>query len=385
MSSSAAAAHFALPDVPTGPLVVGAGLITLPLWRERLADWSQLAADFAPLLGLAIGLATLYQAIASGNADAAAKARKSTFSSAVDAAGSAARRGGMIAVAGVAIVAVFSLVAGMLANKDSRALAVASVASVPAPRRRKSADDAGEDGQDDSELDASGAPAWYVSALAMRGTHEGTKRKPNPEVQALFADAGFPHIKDTTGVAWCAAFCGAHLARAGHASGKTLAARGFEDYGVKLDKPRLGCIVVMWRGSPKSWTGHVGFYVKEDATHVYVLGGNQSDAVTVAKFPKSRVLCYRWPRKLIDTATAKAAAVAAGGAAASAGSQIADKLAPIKETVEALDPLKAPLAATGQVWALSLAAWIGIAAASVAVIAAIWAIWGRKRALANNG
>lgn len=385
MSSSAYATHLAFPHVPPGPLAASVALVTMPFWRERLAEWSRLAADFAPLLGLAIGLLTLWNAIHTRDADGISKAKKSATAHAIEAAGSAARKGGAVAVAGVAIVAIFSLVAGLLANKDSRALAVASTTALVAPKRRKSADDAGEDGEDDSELDASGAPKWYASALAMRGVHEGTKRKPNPEVQKLFADAGFPSIKDTTGTAWCAAFVGAHLQRAGHSSGKTLAARGFETYGVKLDKPRLGCIVVMWRNSPKSWTGHVGFYVKEDATHVYVLGGNQSDAVTVAKFPKSRVLCYRWPRKLVDTTTAKAAAVAAGGSAVSVGAQITDKLAPVKETVDALEPLKAPLAETGWPWAVQAAAWIGVAMAAVAVIGAIWAIWGRKRALRNAG
>ncbi len=40
---------------------------------------------------------------------------------------------------------------------------------------------------------------------------------------------------------------------------------------------------------------HVGFAVGQDDTHFYVLGGNQSDAVTVARIAKSRFLGARWP------------------------------------------------------------------------------------------
>ena len=33
----------------------------------------------------------------------------------------------------------------------------------------------------------------------------------------------------------------------------------------------------------------------EDDTHFFVLGGNQSDAVTIARIAKSRLLGARWP------------------------------------------------------------------------------------------
>jgi len=42
--------------------------------------------------------------------------------------------------------------------------------------------------------------------------------------------------------------------------------------------------------------GHVGFAMGQDDTHFYLLGGNQSDAVTVARVAKARLLGARWPR-----------------------------------------------------------------------------------------
>jgi hypothetical protein len=41
--------------------------------------------------------------------------------------------------------------------------------------------------------------------------------------------------------------------------------------------------------------GHVGFYVGEDATAYHVLGGNQSNQVSVSRIAKSRLYQARRP------------------------------------------------------------------------------------------
>lgn len=56
-------------------------------------------------------------------------------------------------------------------------------------------------------------------------------------------------------------------------------------------QPIIGAMLIFERGSG----GHVGFAVGQDDTHFYVLGGNQSDAVTIARIAKSRLLGARWP------------------------------------------------------------------------------------------
>jgi uncharacterized protein (TIGR02594 family) len=56
-------------------------------------------------------------------------------------------------------------------------------------------------------------------------------------------------------------------------------------------QPSTGAVLIFARGSG----GHVGFAIGQDDTHFYVLGGNQSDAVTVARIAKSRLLGARWP------------------------------------------------------------------------------------------
>ena len=55
--------------------------------------------------------------------------------------------------------------------------------------------------------------------------------------------------------------------------------------------PATGAVLIFGRGSG----GHVGFAIGQDGTHFYVLGGNQSDAVTIARIAKARLLGARWP------------------------------------------------------------------------------------------
>ncbi len=141
-------------------------------------------------------------------------------------------------------------------------------------------------------------PKWLSLAKSYLGTREvpGTgPGKSNPKINEFFKDAGFKGIYDDT--SWCAAFVSAVMKRSGYPVLADLTARSGRHYGVKLDKPKIGCIVVFWRESPNSWKGHIGFVtgINWSTKTLKVLGGNQSDAVTETTYPMSRVLAYRWP------------------------------------------------------------------------------------------
>ena len=56
-------------------------------------------------------------------------------------------------------------------------------------------------------------------------------------------------------------------------------------------QPIVGAVPIFKRGQG----GHVGFAVGQDDMNFFVLGGNQSDAVTIARITKSRLLGARWP------------------------------------------------------------------------------------------
>jgi uncharacterized protein (TIGR02594 family) len=83
---------------------------------------------------------------------------------------------------------------------------------------------------------------------------------------------------------------------AGRCGRHRLGARPFvAGWGEPLAEPRPGCITVLWRESPDSWKGHVGFYLRHDAAQVWLLGGNQLGRVCENAYPLASVLAYRWP------------------------------------------------------------------------------------------
>lgn len=104
-------------------------------------------------------------------------------------------------------------------------------------------------------------------------------------------------------IAWCSAFVNFCCFVLGLRRSKSLAARSWLLVGrsIPLTDAQVGYdVVILARGDgaqPGAETiaapGHVGFYAGQDATHVLLLGGNQGDAVSLAPFPKSRILGIR--------------------------------------------------------------------------------------------
>jgi uncharacterized protein (TIGR02594 family) len=138
-------------------------------------------------------------------------------------------------------------------------------------------------------------PAWLAAAWAELGQREVSGAADNARIRAFFRDVGqAASLHDE--VAWCAAFAGACLERAGHASTRSLMARSYLRWGVMLDEGRFGAVAVLSRGSDPA-AGHVGFLLGETDAHVVLLGGNQGDAVSVAAFPRARLLGLRWPKQ----------------------------------------------------------------------------------------
>ena len=86
---------------------------------------------------------------------------------------------------------------------------------------------------------------------------------------------------------------------------RSLAARSYLGWGVEASAPSFGAVVVLSRGADPA-LGHVGFLVGLTDAQVIVLGGNQSNAVTVEAFDRSRVLGWRLPSSAEIAAAASA-------------------------------------------------------------------------------
>lgn len=154
-------------------------------------------------------------------------------------------------------------------------------------------------------LDASAQPpedslnevslVWFQEARRLMGLKEGAGDRDNTIILdwADHLDVHFPHDV----IPWCGLFVG-------HCVGATLTteplptnvlgARNWLKFGAPCT-PQPGAVLVFWRVSPGGFLGHVAFYVGEDATSFFVLGGNQSDSVSVARLAKDRLLGARWP------------------------------------------------------------------------------------------
>ncbi|WP_306148925.1 MULTISPECIES: TIGR02594 family protein [unclassified Roseibium] len=138
-------------------------------------------------------------------------------------------------------------------------------------------------------------PPWLIEAKRLQGVAEVAGRESNPVILNWADGLDLDYSGDD--IPWCGLFV-AHCMRIGAPDApqpaNVLGARNWQEFGRRVE-PELGAILVFWRGSKSDWKGHVGFYLGEDANCYFVLGGNQSDAVTIARISKHRLLSARIP------------------------------------------------------------------------------------------
>jgi uncharacterized protein (TIGR02594 family) len=101
---------------------------------------------------------------------------------------------------------------------------------------------------------------------------------------------------------WCAAFVNSVLEESNIRSNKDhkypLTARAFLDWGVRVNSQDIepGDVVVFPRGN-QGWQGHVGFYIRSvevnGVEYYYILGGNQSNKVSIEMYPARKALGIR--------------------------------------------------------------------------------------------
>ncbi len=139
--------------------------------------------------------------------------------------------------------------------------------------------------------------------LAQRfvGTKEAAGVANNPLVVAMLRlDATWPGGDD---VPWCSAYVNFICWLLRLPRSKSLAARSWLGIGIAVpvaDARPGSDVVVLRRGvgaqpgpGVLDAPGHVGFYAGIDGDHVLVLGGNQGDAVSIARFPATQILGIR--------------------------------------------------------------------------------------------
>lgn len=99
-------------------------------------------------------------------------------------------------------------------------------------------------------------------------------------------------------VAWCSAAVNGVAWDCNLPRSRSAAARSWLGQGktISLAEAKQGNdVVIFWRGSPQSATGHVALFseLSADGKQVHVLGGNQGDCISLAWYPVDRVVGVR--------------------------------------------------------------------------------------------
>lgn len=141
----------------------------------------------------------------------------------------------------------------------------------------------------------------YDVAKRFSGLHEIKGATDHPFIVWCLSICGLPNEPDET--AWCSAFTNGIAYICGLPRSKRANARSWLTVGAKIGLEDAKCgydIVVLKRGTGEqpgpdvlNAPGHVGFYHGHTSEVVYILGGNQSDAVGVSPYPVSRILGVR--------------------------------------------------------------------------------------------
>lgn len=140
------------------------------------------------------------------------------------------------------------------------------------------------------DLDA--AP-WFDYAKSKLGEHEIRGERANPFIVACHRSTTLgKRLASSDETAWCSSFVNKCMVESGVEGTNSARAKSWLGWGTELDEPRLGCVVVIRRGTAGH---HVAFFDKLVGGAVQLLGGNQSDSVRLSSYPVSKVLGFRWP------------------------------------------------------------------------------------------
>jgi uncharacterized protein (TIGR02594 family) len=151
------------------------------------------------------------------------------------------------------------------------------------------------------------SPEWMLRAEIEKadGVHEIHGREHSARVIEYHKTTRLRASSDE--IAWCSSFVNWAFVRSGIRGTDSARARSWLFWGQQiecsLEFAPFGAVVIFQRGAGEQpgpnvldAPGHVGFLYGTDALgSVLVLGGNQSNAVSIRPYSASQVLGIRWP------------------------------------------------------------------------------------------
>lgn len=148
---------------------------------------------------------------------------------------------------------------------------------------------------------------WYVKAREelIKGVKE-TGQPPNPEILKYFTATEHQTDKEDPWcgafVAWCLAHSGSEVAAKSVTKATAARAASWKTWGdvevpigayEKTAVPVGAVVVLRPRSGTTDSSGHVGFFVEQNAKKIKLLGGNQSNSVKVSEYDRSQVVAIR--------------------------------------------------------------------------------------------
>ena len=131
---------------------------------------------------------------------------------------------------------------------------------------------------------------WIAEGLKVLGLHEVNDKA---RLQAWLKSGG-KALGDPAALPWCGDYVETCMALA--LPGERLPenpffAQNWANFGIKVSPTRGAVVAFRWSAT----AGHVGFILGQHGANFVVLGGNQSNRVSIAEFPKSAAIAERWP------------------------------------------------------------------------------------------
>lgn len=149
------------------------------------------------------------------------------------------------------------------------------------------------------------AAPWMEIAIAELGVVTDTlPGKHNKRIIEYHKTTTLKATDDET--AWCSSFVNWVLKQAGYTGTNSAAAKSWVTWGVAVDTPTTGNVIVIKQkikpgtnqatGSTSGY--HVGFFISKSDKYITILGGNQTHQVKYSNFKVSSfdVIAYRKPK-----------------------------------------------------------------------------------------
>jgi len=136
-------------------------------------------------------------------------------------------------------------------------------------------------------------PGLVREGMATLGTREVVGPQHNPVILGWAKEVGLEAVYRADETPWCGLWMAVVAQRAGWSVVHgPLWARNWARFGAASPEPGLGDVLAFTR---PNGGGHVGLYIAEDDEAFHVLGGNQGDAVSIARIAKARLIAARRP------------------------------------------------------------------------------------------